>query len=88
MREDESEFFGLQQGVGQIDQKTDGHDRSQGVVERHLSSPSEPVAGVGVADRNHEQAEPQGQQQDIQHCCAPDEKLCEVEADHVTPRRN
>ena len=57
MRENESEFFGLQQGVGQVDQKTDRHDRSQGVVEGHPSSPSQPIAGVGVADGNHEQAE-------------------------------
>jgi len=29
---------------------------------------SEPVAGVGVGDRQHEEPEPEGQQDDVEHC--------------------
>jgi hypothetical protein len=32
-----------------------------------MAMSSQPVAGAGVADRHHEEAEPKGQQDEIEH---------------------
>jgi hypothetical protein len=35
-----------------------------------MDAPSEPVAGVGVADRQREEGEAEGYQYDVEHGCS------------------
>ena len=62
-----SEPLRPQQSVGEVEQEPCGHERRERIVEIHRKPPLEPVAGVGVAHRHHEQAEAEGQHDEIQH---------------------
>ena len=66
-----SETLRPKQGVGEIDQKADGHDRGQCIVKAHVRSPSQPFARVGVAKRQRKEPQPDGQHDDVQHWIAP-----------------
>ena len=92
---EQSELLGPQQGVGQIEQQAERHEAGERIVEDHRSSPgcradrgraktafeaSEPLAGVGVADRQRKEAQAQGQHDDIPHETTPsaysNSKIC------------
>src|SRR5262249_48935984 len=62
-----SEALGTQQRIGEIDQETEAHQGSERIVKTHGPYSSQPFAGVAVADRQHEEAEPNGQQDDVHH---------------------
>ena len=66
-----SEPLGPQQRVGEIEQEPDRHEAGKRIVENHDDAPSEPIAGQGVTDRQQEEAEPNGQHDDVPHCYAP-----------------
>ena len=55
------ELLGGEQGVGQVDKQPHGHDPGEPIIEVMVIS-LETIAGDGVANRQREEAEPQGQQ--------------------------
>jgi hypothetical protein len=66
-----SEPLGPQQGVGQVEQETEGDEAGEGIVEDHGPSPLKPFARVGVADGCREETEAKGQHDDVQHEMLP-----------------
>jgi hypothetical protein len=66
-----SEMLGPEQRVNEVDQQSQRHDRGERIVETHDPFSSEPIAGVAVPDRQHEEAEADGQHDDIHHLGAP-----------------
>ena len=62
-----SEPLGLEQSVDEVDHQPHGHEAGERIVERSWEASSEPIAGEGVADRQREEAEPDGQQDDVKH---------------------
>src|SRR5580700_3940451 len=66
-----SEPLGPQQGVSEIEQQPYRHEAGERLVENHDDPPSKPVAGQRLADRPQEEAEPNGQHDDVPHCYAP-----------------
>ena len=66
-----SEVLGPEKRVDEIDQQPERHDCGERIVESHDPSSSEPVAGVAIPDRQHEEPEPYGQHDDVHHLGAP-----------------
>src|SRR5262249_59746642 len=66
-----SEMLRTEQRVDEIDQQPERHDCGERIVESHDPSSSEPVAGVAIPDRQHEEPEPYGQHDDVHHLGAP-----------------
>ena len=62
-----SEPLWTQQSVGEVEQQPRGHEGGERVVDCH-GSLLKPVAGIGVADRQGEQAQTHCQQDEIEHC--------------------
>ena len=62
-----SEPLGLEQSVGQVDEQPESDQGGERIVEGHGGSPSKPVAGVGVADRQRKKDEPDRQHDDVHH---------------------
>ena len=62
-----SELLGSQQGVGQIEQQAERDDSGERVVEDHDHPPLQSLAGVGVADRQCEKADREGEHQNVHH---------------------
>ena len=62
-------MLGAQQGVDEVDHESGGHDAGECVVEDHGSLPRrlKPFARIGVADRQGEEAEPDGQHDEVEH---------------------
>ena len=60
------ELLGLEQCVGEIDQEPYCHEGRERIVEDHVIL-LKSVAGVGVTDRQGEEAEPKGQQNHVKH---------------------
>jgi hypothetical protein len=61
-----SEFIGLQERIGEIEKKPRRHEARERIVDDHGAA-SEPVAGIGIADRYDEEADPGRHQNEIQH---------------------
>ena len=66
-----SEPLGLEQRVDEVDHQPRGHEAGEGIVEDHGEASSEPIAGDGVADRQREEDERDGEHDDVQHLLAP-----------------
>jgi hypothetical protein len=62
-----SEAFGPQQRVGEVEQQTQRNEPGKRIIEGHGSAPLQPLAGIGVADARHEEAEAERQHDDVQH---------------------
>ena len=60
------ETLGTQQCVSEVDQQPRGHEGGERVVDCH-DFLLEAIAGVGVADRQGEEAQTQCQQDEIEH---------------------
>jgi len=60
------ELLGREQSVGEIDKQPGGDDAGEPVVEDH-GCLLQTVAGVDVGDRQHEEAEAQSNQGEVQH---------------------
>jgi hypothetical protein len=61
----------MHERVDEIDEQTGGHDAAQQIIDEHGSS-LETVAGVGVEDRAHEEADTQNEEDDVRHGVSPD----------------
>jgi hypothetical protein len=61
-----SELLGPEQGVGEIDEQTHGHEPRERIVEGH-GRLLEPVAGIDVADRHREEGDAEGDHDDVHH---------------------
>ena len=70
MRAASLELLRREESVSEIDEEPDGHDAGQPIVECH-SSLLEVIADDGVADREYEEAEPEGKHDHVQHGFAP-----------------
>ena len=66
-----SELLGTQQRVDEVDHEPHSDEGGERVVEDHGALPLELVASVGVADRQREKAEPDGQHDQVKHLNAP-----------------
>ncbi len=67
-----SEPLGTQQGVSQIEQETERNGGGQRIVKDHDPFlPLEPLTGVGIADREREKAEREGDHQNVHHLSFP-----------------
>ena len=66
-----SEFLRPHQRVSEVEQQPRGDDGSERVIEGHGAVRSESVAGVGVADRQREQANSECWQDEIEHGLPP-----------------
>jgi hypothetical protein len=62
-----SEPLGPQQSVSEVDQQPESDEGGERVIEGHCSL-LEPFADVGVSHRQREKTEPEGQQDDVEHC--------------------
>ena len=69
-----SQALGLEQRVDEVDHQPRGHEAGERIVEDHDEPPSEPIAGDGVADRQREEDEPDGEHDDVQHGDAPSDE--------------
>jgi hypothetical protein len=69
-----SEPLGLEQRVDEVDHQPHGHEAGEGIVEDHGEASSEPIASDGVADRQHEEDERDGEHDDVQHVDAPSDE--------------
>jgi len=69
-----SEPLGLEQRVDEVDHQSYGHEASERIVERSWQTSSEPIAGDGVADREREEDERDGEHDDVQHVEAPSDE--------------
>ena len=61
------EQLGPQQGVDEINHEPHGHEAGERIVEDHGTGPLQSIAGDGVAHRQGEKCEPEGQHDDVQH---------------------
>ena len=66
-----SEPLGPEQCVDEVDHQPHGHEAGERIVEDHGQASSEPIAGDGVADRQREEDERDGEHDDVQHLLAP-----------------
>ena len=66
-----SEPLGPQQRVSEVEEKAEGDEAGERIVEGHGSLPLQPFAGIGVADRGREEGDAQGRHKDVQHWDAP-----------------
>jgi hypothetical protein len=66
-----SESLRSQQSVGEVEQEPRGDEGGERIVEDHGALPSELIAGVGIADRQREKSEPNGQHDQVKHFGAP-----------------
>ena len=66
-----SEPLGPQQGVGQVKQQAQRNEAGERVIKDHGHSPSKPFTGIGVANARYEEAEAEGQHDDVPHDNAP-----------------
>lgn len=71
-----SEPLGLEQCVDEVDHQPHGHEAGERIVEHHGKASSEPIAGDGVADRQREEAEPDGQHDEVKHLDVPCDSGC------------
>jgi hypothetical protein len=55
-----------EQSVDEVDHQSRGHETGKRVIENHEAS-SEPVAGVGVTDRQNEKDEAERKKNDVEH---------------------
>jgi hypothetical protein len=60
------EPFRPQKRVGEVDQQPYGHEGGERVVDWH-GSPLEAIADDGIADRQREKADTDGEQDEIEH---------------------
>src|SRR5262252_10803079 len=65
------EPLGPQQRVDEVDHQPRGHEARKRIIEDHGEASSEPIAGDGVADRQREEDECDGEHDDVQHLLAP-----------------
>ena len=65
------EPLGSQQRVDEVDHQSRGHEARKRIIEDHGEASSEPIAGDGVADRQREEDECDGEHDDVQHVDAP-----------------
>jgi len=61
------EFLGPYQSVSEVDEQRGSDDAGEPIVEDHGVPPLKPVAGVHVGDRRREEAEPNSDQDKVQH---------------------
>jgi len=71
MIEPYSEPLGPQQSVGEVDQQPQGHEGGERIIEGHDQNSSKLIAGIAVADRQHEKSEPDDQHDDVHHLDTP-----------------
>ena len=62
-----SEPFRPQQRVGQVKQQAERDEAGERIIEDHGFAPLQPLAGIGVAYDCHEEAQAEGQHDDIPH---------------------
>ena len=62
-----SEALWPQQRVSQVEQQTERNEAGERIIEDHGRSPLKPFAGVGVTYSRGEEAEPEGQHDNVQH---------------------
>jgi hypothetical protein len=61
------EFLGTEQRVGEVDEQPRDNEAGEPIVEDHDMLLLEPVAGVSVSDREHEEAKAERDQDEVQH---------------------
>jgi hypothetical protein len=61
------ELLGPDERVGEVGEKPRRHETREPIVEDHGKPPLQPVAGVGVSDRSREEAETEGDKNEVQH---------------------
>jgi hypothetical protein len=69
-----SELLGPEQGVGEIDEQTHGHERRERIVEGHRRL-LEPVTGIDVANRQREEDDADGDHDDVHHGNVSEQKI-------------
>ena len=62
-----SEALGPQQRVGQVKQQAQRDEAGERIIEDHGFAPLQPFTGIGVAYARGEEAESEGQHDDIPH---------------------
>ena len=62
-----SEPLRSQQRISEVDQECHRNEGRERIVEDHDRSPSKPFADIGVADREREEAEREGEHQKVHH---------------------
>ena len=62
-----SEALGPQQRVGQVEQQAERDEAGERIIEDHGFAPLQPFTGIGVAYARGEEAESEGQHDDIPH---------------------
>ena len=80
-----SEPLGPQQRVGQVKQQAERDEAGERIIEDHGRSPLKPFAGVGVADAHREEAEPEGQHENVQHEMLLCGVTCGARANRLSP---
>ena len=68
-----SELLRPKQRVGQIKQEAERDGAGERIVEDHGTGPLQSIAGDGVAHRQGEKGEAEGQHDDVHHLDAPGE---------------
>jgi hypothetical protein len=69
-----SEPLGPEQRVDEVDHQPRGHEAGERIIEDHGKASSKPIAGDGVADRQREEDERDGEHDDVQHVDAPSDE--------------
>jgi hypothetical protein len=62
-----SKALGAQQGIGEIEEETERDEAGERVIEDHRSLLLKPFADIGVADTGREQAEGDGEHENVEH---------------------
>src|ERR1700730_2629766 len=60
-----------EQGIDEVEHEPRGHEAGERIIEDHGAGPLQSVTGEGVAHRQGEEGEAEGQHDDVQHLHAP-----------------
>ena len=66
-RRKRSEPLGPQQRVGQVKQEAERNEAGEGIIEDHGRLHSKPLTGIGVADREREEADGHSDHENVKH---------------------
>jgi hypothetical protein len=65
------EEFRPEQGIDEVEHESRGHEAGKRIIEDHGTCSLQSVAGDGVAHRQGEKGEAEGQHDDVHHLHAP-----------------
>jgi len=66
-----SKQLGPKQGIDEVEHEPRGHEAGERIIENHGTCSLQSVAGDGVAHREGEEGEAEGQHDDVHHLHAP-----------------